>query len=479
MAYGKDQSVLAGTGSFRQRAGQYSANKNEQRSKARGAAPYFVGQFKPPLDDSATIRLLEGHYQVEEAKAAGKDEKGQTIWTVEKVDLPFFPFTEHFDGRNEKSALCSAGPLAMDKNKRQPCHGCDIHWSTREAGADGKKKSDRMSRADKYAWSLIDYGRYHKMPQIDRQTGQIRRADDGTPYTNWVPCIGTGCDGCKGNVETTQGQTRHWSMGWAHYQTILSTDAEIGKSCANCCGVETIQGRAWLCPQCGEAAIDLQSTSLKKDEVSAVTDRVFHCNCGYNGFLQELIECRQCTPAGGRARRATLFDVDMQVKRVETGSGSAKQTTLSVVRFSAPRPIDKSFEALAKAMPLEKIYVPTPLDTQANLFGVSAAPQRQPRTAADIASQPTGAPGFGPPQGQPAGAPGFAPPPSFGAPPAFGPPGGFAPPPQQQQGFAPPQQQFAPPPQQAPQPGFTNNPAMPQQPAVASNPWGNLIPPKQ
>ena len=45
MAYGKDQTVLKNTGSFRQRAGQYSANKDEQRSKSRGAAPYFVGQF--------------------------------------------------------------------------------------------------------------------------------------------------------------------------------------------------------------------------------------------------------------------------------------------------------------------------------------------------------------------------------------------------------------------------------------------------
>lgn len=471
MAYGKDQNVLRNTGSFRQRAGQFNSNRDEQRSKARGAAPYFVGQFKPPTDDAATIRILEGHYKVQEPHARGKDDKGNTIWEIEEVDMPFMPWVEHYDGRNEKSSICSAGPLAMDKHQRQPCHGCDIHYSTRETGADGKKKSDRMSRREMYAFSIIDYGRYHNLPQVDRQTGQIRRGEDGQPYMQWVPCVGTGCDGCKSNAETKQGQTRHWSMGWGHYQTLLSTDSEIGKSCAGCGGQETIQGRAWLCPNCGDGVIDLQSTSLKKEEVVAVTERVFHCNCGYHGFLQELIECRQCSGAGGTARRATLFDVDMQVKRVETSSGQGKQTALSIVRFSQPRPIDKFFEPLNKPMALDKIYVPTPLDNQATLFGVSSTPQRQPRTAADISSQ--GAPGMGAPQPSGFGAPpGFPQSPGFGAPPGF---------PQQPQGlpapgFAPPAHQhqppgFAPPPMG--QPGF----APPQQaPAAAPNPWGQQPP---
>lgn len=489
MAYGKDKAVLQNTGSFRQRANSYSQRQGEQRKRGSGGQiPFFVGQYKPPKDsDPDTIRILEGQYTVQEVR--GEGDHAEIVPTT----LPFFPFTEHFDGRQQKSCICSAGPFAGNKKKANPCHGCDIFWSTREVGPDGKKKSDRMSKQDKYAFSIIDYGNYHKMPQIDRQTGQIRKADDGTPYYNWVKCTGLGCDGCKAQCETVQGQTKHWSMGWGHYNSLLASDEEVGRSCVNCGGVDTITGRAWVCPGCGDGIIDLATTSLKKEQVKETVDKEFHCNCGFHGFLNEIIQCSHCTPQGGSARRATIFDVDMQVKRVSSAKGDSDATQLIVVRWSAPRAIDQRFVQLAKPMQLDKIYTPTPLETQATQFAVPASGvNRQPRNTGDISSGaanpppsafvPQGMPGMGMPQ---MGPPPMGPPPQMGQhplgyqnspimqPPPMMPgmPQPMAPAP----GFAPPQQPMYPQPpmQHVPQvPGFA--PAMP-----APAQWPGLIPPKQ
>lgn len=422
MAYGKDKEVLQAAGSFRQRAGAFNSNQNERRGSAGGGnAPFFVNQYKPSVDTTDTIRLIEGHYKVEEVFG-----EGENVGTRE-VDLPFFPWTEHFDGRTEKSTVCSAGPFAMDKKRRCLCYGCDIHWSTREVQADGKKKSDRMSKRGMYAWNVLDYGVYHKMPQIDRQTGQIRRNDQGEAYTQWTKCVGVGCDGCKTQAESVTGQARHWSMGFGHYQTLLSADEEVGKSCVTCGGFETITGRAWTCAGCGDAIVDMHTTNLKKEQIQEITEkREFSCNCGYKGFLNEIIECRGCQ----NAKRATVFDVDMQVKRVVTGKGDNAQTALQIVRTSAPRPIDKAFEHAAKPLPLNKIYAPSSLEVQSKQFNYTPEVKREPRTSADIAS------GQAPPPSAfvPQQAPGFGPPPvGFQAPAGFAPPGAFSPPVQPQQ----------------------------------------------
>lgn len=476
MAYGKNSAVLQGAGgSFRQRANAYSQHKDQQRQRGGGGAPFFVNQYKPSLEEADTIRIIEGHYKVKEA--VGEGDQAQ----VRETELPFYPWTEHFDGRNRKSCICSAGPFAGNRKKSEPCHGCSIHFETREVGADGKKKSGRMSRSEKYAFSVLDYGRYHKMQQVDHQTGQVKRNDKGEPYYNWAKCDGVGCDGCKAQAETTSGQTRHWSLGYGHYQTLLSADDMVGKSCVNCGGYETIDGLAWVCPNCGEAHIDLRTTSLKIDQVKETVLRDFHCPCGYNGFLNEIISCRQCTQAGGAARRATIFDVDMQVKRVETGTGDNKQTILMIVRTSPPRPIDKAFEALGKPLPLEKTYAPTPLEVQAQQFGVTTS-NRQPRTAADLT---TTSQQVSPPQQQQ-----MAQPPGFGQPGTGFPQPGF---PQQQPGYpafpgvqAPAVQPgFGPPmgvptgypmPQQNPWPQQTAQAPLAGAPA---NPWSGLPEPKQ
>lgn len=470
MAYGKDADVLRKTGSFRQRAQSFNNKRNENRSSGGGGtAPFFVNQYKPPLGtDPDMIRIIEGKHLLQQLKGSGEEA------VVEEVELPFYMYAEHFDGRNEKSAICSAGPFAFSKKKAQPCHGCEIYWSTRETQADGKKKSDRMSRREMYVWSIVDYGVYHKMEQIDNN-GQIRRNEStGEAYTRWVKCSGMGCDGCKAGKESKRGDTRHWPMGWAHYQTLLDIDRQVGRSCRTCGTMDSIQSVAWVCAACGELMIDMRTTSLKMEDIDKATTKDLKCGCGFTGLPVEIMQCMACSPQGRVAARATLFDVDMNVSRVAAAAGQGKQTALSVTRWSNPRPVDPNYTSLWKPLPLEKIYAPTPLNIQAEQFGVKGTPPptdnstgsgRQPMTG-EGHHRPFASSGL--PAAPTMGAPMMGPPPGAGT---------MSPPPMQQ--FQPPG--FVPPasPNMAP-PGFQPPPLVPQPaaPAPVGFPGGGgLLPP--
>lgn len=484
MAYGKAPQA-SNQGSFRQRANQYQQGKEKSRKRGGGGGGvYWQNQYKPSMDNVDTIRIIEGKYMCPQIVGEKDDAK------VEMVELPFFTLSEHYDGREEKSSICSAGPWAGSKKKSEPCYGCEIFWAGMgEKDHNGKKKQGRMSRREMYAFTVIDYGVYHHVPQTDFKTGQIRTKDDGTPWMEWKKCEATpdtpqSCSGCRSAAETRRGARLHWQLGWGHYQTLLDADKQIGKSCSNCCAANSIVGIAWTCAACGDAIVDMATTTLKPKEIDELVGKNVTCTCGHTGFAQEIIECRSCTGAGGTAKRATIFDVDMNVKRVADPNGG-NATTLAISQWSTPAPIDPLFKEFAEPIDLAKVYAPTPLEKQRELFrytpgSAAGAVQRTPVTAGDAArpygnqQAPQGAPQ---PQGTPAGGfPGQA----------WSPPGMQ---PQQQQAWQQPapqpapqgnpwqQPQAAPPPQQQPwqppQQGFGA-----PQPAPAETPPGFLPPPK-
>ena len=381
MAYGKDPKNLGTSGSFRQRANSYQHQKDQSRKRGGGGGGvYWATQFKPTIDDVDTVRIIEGKFKVPQVVGNGKDA------TLEMIELPFFPFAEHYDGREKKTAICSAGPFAGSKDKSDPCVGCELFWSGMEKDQNGKKKQGRMSRREMYVFTVLDYGVYHNVEQVDFKTGQVRiNEQTNQPWMQWVKCEGQGCDACRQGKETRRGATRHWALGWGHYQTLLDADKKIGKSCSNCRAVGSINCIAWTCPQCGDAIVDMASTPLKAKEIDELVSKPVTCGCGFNGFAQEIIECRSCTPAGGTAKRATIFDVDMNVNRVADPNGG-NQTTLAISNWSAPGPVDPNFKDFNKSLNLEQIYAPTPIEKQRDLFDVKG-PIRTPVTSGD-ASRP-------------------------------------------------------------------------------------------
>jgi hypothetical protein len=189
-------------------------------------------------------------------------------------------------------------------------------------------------------------------------------------------------------------------MGYGHYNTLLSRQDQIGRNCVSCGGTNCIRTLAWLCrnTECGNAVIDLTTTELSPDDIQKLTKKVTTCPfCRHLGYLEEYVECDNCTPVGRNPVRATLFDVDMNVMRVENAArndGKKSGTTLQVSQWTEARAIPERYaEMVKKVFPLDRIYCPTPLDQQAKMLklplpsvgGAPPAPVRAPMTVDEVA----------------------------------------------------------------------------------------------
>jgi predicted RNA-binding Zn-ribbon protein involved in translation (DUF1610 family) len=357
MAFGRERSSNgAGAPSWRQRSAHFGA---PPRRTTRSGPPHFIDTYTPPIGTRDTIRLVMGHH----ARIVVQGEE-PALFEV-PATFEYWRYDEHFDAWTNRSAICSAGPYAHFRDRRKPCAGCDKYWATAEPDVDGKRRSPCMSRRTKFAFSMIDYGRYHKLPQLDVDGRSKVNPRSGKPYLDWIKCEGVGCRACLDNrIETKMGHNPHWSMSYGHFQSLRAADRQIGETCATCGRNKAIESVAWVCRQCGEAAVEMRRTTLKMEEIVALTEAEYACrDCGNVALLEEIVRCAECND---RARRATIFDVDIDVWRVETGQN--KQTLLYAVASSAPGPVAKELEVLAKPKDLARIFAPDPYHRQCERF---------------------------------------------------------------------------------------------------------------
>jgi hypothetical protein len=394
MAFGKNPEVRKSVASFRQ-ATAAASKPVGKRGRGGGGVPYYVDMYHPQLGVPDIIRLVPGEYLQDQVVGEGENIR------VEQALSTFVKFVEHFDGARQKGANCSAGALANFKDLRQPCFGCDIYWETAQKNeSTGRWESTRMGRQNKYAFSVYDYGVYHKLEQYDRTTGQVKiNNKTQQPFFNWVKCIGQGCDACRAQKETKAGYMTHWPINYTQLQVLRTVESEIGRSCVTCGSVDSVISRAWLCPACGECAVDMFSTELKKDELLQLTDNPVQCTyCKEVGLLTELYECGVCKAAGNSGVRATLFDVDLKVMLIEGGNGKS----LQVMGWSPPGAVAPQFAGEVKPVDLIGRYAPHTLEFQAKQFGVTMAPKTN-QTAAP--QQPQHMQQQAPPPQQPMRAP--------------------------------------------------------------------------
>ena len=383
MAFGKEPRNLSQTGSFRQVSTRFMQRPKpaEQRTGGgKNAIPYFVDMYVPSTDEIDLIRLVPGEYPQQQLVGEA------TNVTTEDVVMPYIRFTEHYHATLRKGAICSAGALAGYKDKREPCVGCDIFWDTVVRNSEGRVQSTTISRQNKFAISVFDYGTYHKVEQLDAQ-GHIKvNATTKEAYFNWQKCQGQGCEYCRTGKPTKAGQMSHWPLTYTQFGVLQSAEDNIGKMCSTCGSDNSIVSHGWMCANCGYEAVDMESTHLRKEELRKIVDYPYHCRCGHEGFLQELFECRVCTPQNKVAKRATLFDVDLRVQAVE--SPTQKGKTLQILGWSTPRAIDPQFAELAKPVDLLARYAPDTLERQEHKFGRQVATQDGPAAPATVPYSP-------------------------------------------------------------------------------------------
>lgn len=368
MSFGKDNSQLGGIpkygGSIAQKAANASRRKSQPTGKSKRA--YWSDCFSPSEHQSSTIRLIPGSYTLKRIDTAGKEYEETCEW---------WECREHFHGTYRKGGLCSAGPRVMDRNARDTCYGCDIFW----AGTKGNRK---VSMSDKFVFDVLDQGMFHNVPQVDRKSGQYAmNPKTGTPYMEWVKCPVVGCHTCQTGVteeNSTVGHLQPWMLNKSHFKSLNGYAQSIGSCCVSCKGRGTIGTELWQCsnPACGEMIFDLKHTTATLEQISNVTSDLYRCpTCSNVDYPQEVISCKSCP----NPVRATIFDVDMQVRVQKTGDG--EQTVLIVEATSDPHPLDPKFEVKLKyAHKLDTRFVPTSLEDQAVAWHVNEQEPQQPQT---------------------------------------------------------------------------------------------------
>jgi hypothetical protein len=188
----------------------WSASRALGRSSETGsdAATFFVVDGR--ID---RLRLVAGDYVTR--TAAGKGDAPELI----DVRTPYFHYTRHFDRLHRTDARCSAGPFARFRDRRDPCAGCDLYWSTIERSTPGRRSSPRMTKTAQYVFTAVDHGAYH--PRRGRSLAA------GAPG---MKCLGAECRACAAGAPAQPGQTVSWDLGWKDLQLLRAAERAIGRA---------------------------------------------------------------------------------------------------------------------------------------------------------------------------------------------------------------------------------------------------------
>lgn len=412
MAFGKDNNQLEqmGGGFGRSTFGQQAATATNRTKSTGRRAPYWRNGYdiseNPARPD--TFRVLRGGYE-----QVAVDSEGNLF----KDTYPFVMWREHFHAASKRGAICSGGPFYMDRNKREPCNGCDIFWEdygerqAKKGRGDNSKGPNRLSMTDKFSFTVWSYSYYFEMPQVDNRTGQFRiNTKTSQPYTEWVKATNPQDPQFAGRA-WKQGHLSPWSIGKTWKDTLVGWNVTIGQSCTICSGRDCVISRGWYCgnPNCRQLIFDPQNTTIPQEQQDQLTKQPFQCqHCQQKMYPHEEVWCQSCAHLNGDGsvgKRSSIFDVDLTGYRQRTGDGN--QTHLIITGFSNPQPIQVADPTVLKSIvPLDLLrqFAPTAPDEQARLWNIMPAQPQQapPPPQQQQWAPPPGAPqGFVPPGGQP------------------------------------------------------------------------------
>lgn len=376
MAFGKDprgaENVIPyGGGTMQQRDALRRTKQKEARAQRGSGAPYWKGTFKLPQEFSRLGRFIAGAYP----NTYSLD--GETTQTD---TLEYYIYAEHFHGASRRGAICSAGPFYANKKKAEPCAGCQMFWEdvrerqAKKARGDRSKGPNRMSRRDMFAFNWWDYGLWLKLPRTDVDGNVIINPNTNQPYTDWE--MAHPSDPRQAQYESKWGNLVVWPMSETYKDQLFAyADRTICNDCATCGSQGTVVAVAKVCgnPNCGRTVYDPQSTSMSVEKQRKIDATPYRCeHCGEELFLREILSCRVCGQYGAAPKRATIFDVDLELIAVPSGDG--KQTNLQILNRSNIRSIQVADpQILSSIKPLDLItkFKPTPLEKQHELWGIS------------------------------------------------------------------------------------------------------------
>ena len=408
MAFGKDPSNRSRlTGTFTQQAAYASRKRG---GGGGGKRAYWADNYRPTADiNGDMIRVIPGDYPHQEVDDASGELFDSTLAWVQ--------VTEHYHGGLKKGALCSGGPFRRNRSKRSLCHGCEMYWEDyqqreyiRQTTGQRVNNPRRVGMSDKYVFTVMDYGVFYKADQLDNQ-GRVRTNSQGVPFTEWKK-LQYQNDPAAAGRETKRGHVMAWPINKSDFETLKAyVESSVALSCMGCGdygkiimdpasgrmmqegGVKSIQ---YTCCNCKAPIIDRRTSTLSPQQIDDLYKAPVQCqHCGFNGFMDEVVHCDKCAAQGTTPARASLWDVDLQV-RLQKNPQDTTKNQLMILNHSQPRPIhpDQSYLDQAKPMDLISIFAPTPPEEQRRLWNIPE-PGRQQQMQTGIPGGP-GMPGMMP-----------------------------------------------------------------------------------
>jgi len=365
MAFGKNPEHLNNIpphgGSLGQRA-RAQARKPPRNSGGGGGEPYWKNCHKLSSTVADIVRLIAGDFSV----TLTSDRETSYV-----LNLPYLPYREHHNG--SRGCICSGGVFWAIKGKGDLCPSCGtffedvvVRKAKRDKG-DMTRGPNRMSVRDRFAYTVYDYGLYFKVPDMDRN-GTVRTNKEGTPYTHWEK--GDANDPKYAGKEHKYGHLQALCLNDVQHNALIEHDAVVGVDCVSCGNRGCVSATWKICgnSQCGQPVYEPRNCALTAEQRQDLDNNPYMCpHCNVKGFIDEIIACAHCQ----NPKRATIFDVDIQLKSV--GAKEDKKY-IQIINTSEPRPIqiaDPETAAAVKSLPLDKKFAPTSPDTQYSLMSIT------------------------------------------------------------------------------------------------------------
>lgn len=367
MSFGKEALPQGMTG-FR------SSEQTQQQHKQSFPTkrlPTFIGEYKPSDTDEDTVRIVRAAYE-------NQMPEGDAIVTQM---MAWYNYRAHYKKEvskrtgatyNKQMTICSAGPFWRDPKKRQPCQACDLLDAQFRSGV--KQKDGLWSIREHSAITILHFGQFVKQTRIDPMTNQPRLGGNGNPLWDWVKAPNEHVFYQYPDEERSECLKKHWSLGMNEKTVLLERESTIAQSCVGCRlkggrdGRQTvgIRSELFLCASCQNDIIDVSTTEMKQSDIEKMALSPVRCpHCNHTGMMQEMIACTN--PACPGAQRATMWDVDLQVKSVKPAGGGFPTLTLD---HSAPYELEERFRELATPFDFAgKIFRPHTMEEQKEFYG--------------------------------------------------------------------------------------------------------------
>lgn len=399
MAFNKDKSGPAYAVTKMSLIQQMKRASARPQRQAGGGGMFYRDRFQPTTKGKADIiRLIPGSYPTPKIDENAKDYAYNPDGSIVNINFPFYTYVSYFHGPKMRGCNGSEGPLGKFRGKGEPCIAADWFWyEWRTRNRNNSKRPNSMQRSDKFAFTVLVQAPFYKVPQVDKDGSTKRNPKTDEPYYEWVRGSTRRNDEyAAAGYECKDGHLMHWSLNFTQWMVLQEYQNEVARHCVSCGTQNSIEELALTCKHCGNPVVEFGATNLDDEEIAALRSEEVRCPaCGAGDYLDVVSRCTECE----HGEPATLFDVDLRVKRVDTGNsnkGGGAQTVLTIVGCLGPRPIlDMYGEELRKPLPLDKIFAPTPLDKQEDLFGIppddgeDAKPRRSQRDEDDDEDEDT------------------------------------------------------------------------------------------